>query len=243
MKFFEKVEHKKRSFSQIWIIPFFGFLIGYGVVNYVLHKTDVQTPNVMGKSLQESVQVLSQHQLGVRMLQQREDATLPEGTVVDQLPRPAQKIRPNQNVYVTLSVKKQPEQMPDLWGKKQREVLSLMAKKEHEVHEVQVHGSYPQGMCIAQIPGAHEVIEHKKVTLYFSQGRPGVFIMPNVKGFLLKDVQEAFKQHDIRAEIFHSQSLDPEHVCTACKITDQQPAPGALVNLAGSLQVQLAVAA
>jgi len=57
-------------------------------------------PSTLGKNIQEAAGILSSNNLGMRILAEREDAILPEGMVLDQIPKPGRKIRPNQHVFV-----------------------------------------------------------------------------------------------------------------------------------------------
>jgi beta-lactam-binding protein with PASTA domain len=237
----EKVGEKKGLPKILWLVPFVSFIIGYFITSYFFSKTDHTTPNLIGKPLSEAIQILSQNHLSMRLLQQRENAALPEGTVLDQIPCPSQKIRAHQSVFVTIAIKPRRRVIPDLWGKKHKEVMSVMAKNNFDVQEFYVHSSYPAGMCIAQSPSALQEIETNQVTLYFSDGGSSLCIMPNFKGALLPDVEKALSAHDIRAEIVHLEMVADGHTCASCKIVDQQPVPGAIVDKSHGLGVQLRV--
>lgn len=247
-KFVQKADFKNpspvrtsQSRRLLWLLPFFAFFIGYVIAGFLLHKTDFATPNVIGKQLHESVQILSKHHLGIRLLQQREDATLPEGTILDQLPRPDQKVRSNQHVFVIVSTKQQPIVISDFWGKKMEDVLASVAKKELDSVIVHVPSPYPAKLCIAQLPSGGQGLEGKKITLYFSSGKESASIMPNLIGSQLCLVQEALSKYDIRAEIFHTRAVSPDHTCSACTIIDQQPKPGSIIDLERGLDFQFKV--
>ena len=112
-----------------WLAPFGGFLVGYLMTGYLFHRAELPTPHVIGKPLYEAVQMLSNARLGLRLLAQREEPTLAEGTVLDQLPCPGQRTRPNQNVFVTISTKQPQLQTPDWWGKRVKDVTSEIEQK------------------------------------------------------------------------------------------------------------------
>ncbi len=240
-KLLERVGVKKSLFARLWFIPFLGFLLGYLITSYFLHNNDFATPNVIGKTLQEGIHILSDSHLGLRLLQQLEDDSLPEGTIVDQLPHPLQRIRPNQNVFVTISVKQRNALTPDFWGKRIKEVQVMVSKLGFESEEVKLHTAYPAGMCIAQFPPMGQELDTKKVTLYFSAGRSTLFIMPNFKDKLLSEIDKTLQQYDVRAEVFHEQPQPPDHACSMCKVIDQQPVAGAIVDMVRGLQIQLKV--
>ena len=215
--------------------------MGYLIAGYFLRKSDLVAPNIMGKSLQEGIALLSENHLGLRLLHQQEDSTLPEGTILDQLPRPQQKIRPNQNVFVTVSIKQRSATINDFWGKRDQEVVALLTKNGIEPSIIHVFGSYSRGMCVGQFPSAGQMEQQKQVTLYISAGLSSIFIMPNLKGLLLKSIQNFMHHNDVRAEIFHVTVPAPDHSCEQCIVVDQQPESGAIVDLSKSLLVQLRV--
>jgi len=238
----QKISMRRKLFSVLWFIPFISFLVGYLITGYFLRKIDLETPNVLGKSIQEALPLLSEHHLSIRLLQQREDSLLPEGTILDQLPRPGQKIRPNQSVFVTIAAKGRLLAMPDLWGKKRKEASALMAKQGIETKEIGLHTSFSRGMCIAQSPSAGRNLTARKALVYVSDGASPICIMPRLTGAMIGDVQAALAAHAVRAEIIHDQPMSPDHNCAQCKIIEQQPVPGAIIDTSHALQVQLKVA-
>ena len=226
----------------MWVAPFLCFIVGYFITGYVLRKSDLVAPNVIGKSLQEGIALLSENHLGLRLLHQQEDSTLPEGTILDQLPRPQQKIRPNQNVFVTVSIKQRTPVINDFWGKREQEAIALLAKGGFEPRSVYIFSTYPRGMCIGQSPFQGQAVANRQVTLYVSAGSSPIAIMPQLKGFGLKNIQELLQQSDVRAEVFHANAQPADHSCEQCIVVEQQPEAGAIVDMSKSLLVQLSVA-
>ncbi len=154
------------------------------------------TPNVIGKTLDAAIVLLSEQSLGVRLLATREDATLPEGVILDQLPSPLQKIKANQNVFITLSTRRQLCKMPDCWGKKQKEVIEDLTKKGLEPSVVHVHSDYPSSMCVGQFPCQGSELTDKQVLVYISDGKQKLGIMPRLIGISLKTIEDAYKKID-----------------------------------------------
>jgi len=228
-----------KSFGLLWFLPFVGFLIGYFLIGHFLQKNDFAAPNLIGKNLYDSIQIVSKNRLGIRLMNQREDQTMPEGIVLDQFPRPDQKIRPNQNIFVTLSTRQRSVTMPDVWGKKQKEAIDLLAQKSLEAQVLRLNSTYAKGMIMAQIPAAGQPLVTKKTMLFVSSGAPTLSIMPSFKGHKLSAVSSVLQNLDVRAELVHIKPQAPEHVCNDCVVVDQQPVPGSIVDLAGSIHIQL----
>lgn len=223
-------------------MPFIAFGIGYFVCDYILHKSDVQTPNVIGKPVNDAVALLSAHSLSMRLLGTREDASLPEGIVLDQLPSPLQKIKTNQSVFVTVSTRRKVCTMANYWGQKQADVLADLAQKGLEAEVVYIASDYPQTMCIAQYPSPECPITAKKVLIYISNGKHPLGIMPNIIGCSLADVQDSYKKSNVRFEVFHTPYVDAEHDCVECIVTDQMPSPGSILDTSKGMRIQVQVA-
>ncbi len=232
-----------KTVSRIAItIPFLGFLLGYFVTHWLMQKDEVATPNVIGKSLQESVVVLSQNNLSVRLLHEQEDAVLPEGTILDQIPKPYQKVKPNQNVFVTVSKKESLMQVPDFYGHQKDEVVIMAEKRGIELRAFFVASNLPKGRCIAQNPQSGAIFERKRITAYFSDGQTSLCVLPSFKDQAVTDAEEFLKLNNIKAEIVHDKEEVSDHQCSSCKIIDQRPLAGSIIDLSHKITVQLQVA-
>lgn len=234
----------------LYTLPFIGFALGYIGAGFFVQNAQLPTPNVIGKPLHEGIQTLSNVRLGTRLLLQREEATLAEGTILEQLPRPGQQIRPNQNVFVTISTKRPQAQAPDWWGKRIKDVVDTVERSGLRCNVVTLPSTYPKGMCVAQAPTAGQPIIEKSMTMYASQGRAQLAVMPDFCGLSVAAFEQALAGKDVRAEFFHEKQdpahgelVEPierqEHTCQNCIIIDQQPVPGAIVDLDRTLDIQV----
>jgi beta-lactam-binding protein with PASTA domain len=229
---------KNRSLSLLWILPFLGFLLGYLITGHFVQRKDIITPNILGKPLHEAIETLSNLQVGTRLLGQREEPAMQSGIILDQIPHPGQKIRPNQNIFVTISVKKRSSGMPDFYGKKYKEAAEIAAAKGLELRSCYVLSNHPRGLCVAQWPVAGEYAENKRGLLLFSAGATSLCIMPQYKGKLMADVERLLDGQNVRAELIHEQPVPEDHRCSTCVITDQRPAAGSIVDLTNTLHIQ-----
>lgn len=225
----------------VFIIPFVGFIIGYFMTYWFMQKTAIPTPNIIGKSLQESVSVLSKNCLGVRLLREQEDAVLPEGTVLDQIPRPYQRVRPNQNIFVTVSKKEGQVQVPDFWGQKHEEMLETAKKRGITIRAFFIPNTFAKNCCVAQYPQVNQLFTQKKLLAYFSMGPESLYVMPSLKGCIVKDIRDFFEQHNVAFEVFHDKTMAPDHECLSCKIVEQRPTAGSIIDLQRKFVVQLQV--
>lgn len=232
-----------KTVSRVAIaIPFLGFLLGYFVTHWLMQKDEVVTPNVIGKSLQESVGVLSRNNLSVRLLHEQEDAVLPEGTVLDQIPKPYLKVKPNQNVFVTVSKKESLMQVPDFYGHQHDEVVAAAERRGIELKSFFVASKLPKGRCIAHQPQAGAVFDRKRMTAYFSAGQSSVCVLPSFKDQPVKEVEEFLKLNNIGIDVLHDHGVPSDHQCSSCRVIDQRPLAGSIVDLTRKITVQVQVA-
>jgi beta-lactam-binding protein with PASTA domain len=221
------------------IIPFFGFLLGYFVTHWLMQKDEVATPNVIGKSLQESVVILSRNNLSVRLLHEQEDAVLPAGTIIDQIPKPYQKVKPNQNVFVTISKRESLMQVPDFYGHQHDEVAATAKKRGIDLHAFFVVSNLPKGRCIAQQPQAGTVFERNRMMAYFSAGQTSLCVLPSFKEQPVKEVEEFLKFNNIQLEVLHDRAVSSDHQCTSCRVVDQRPMAGSIIDTTRKITVQI----
>ena len=228
-------------FSYRMWIPFSCFLVGYGVAYLFFHQTSLSVPTIIGKKVQEGMEVVSHQGLGLRLYAQREDNSVSQGMIIDQYPRPGQQIRPNQDIFITVASRPGVVRMFDVMGRKIEQVVQDFEDKEISVKIVRLASTYPRDFCIAQSPMPNGKLAEKKATIYVSDGKETLYVMPSVLGLPIAQAEEIFKGHDARAEIFHTQSLEPNHTCDHCCVVSQYPAPGSIVNTSITLLVQLQI--
>jgi len=231
-----------KNIKIIWYtLPFVGFVLGYMGTYLFMQKEVTITPNVIGRSLQEGVAVLSKQRLGIRLMREQEDVCMPEGVILDQIPKADNKIRQNQNVFVTVSKKPSVMQTPDFLGAVTKDIQVHSGRSDIEVLNIGVFGSSPRNTCVAQYPRPGLPLARRRMIAYISNGQIPLFIVPNFKGFLVAQVKDFLHANNITAEIVHSESISDEHDCSNCHVVDQRPISGSIVSFEQQIQVQLEV--
>jgi eukaryotic-like serine/threonine-protein kinase len=227
--------------NLFWILPFCFFISGYLFIYFFSSKNEVIVPNIIGKNLHTSIKLLAEDGLSLRLLREQEDLDLPEGVILDQIPKLGQKIKTNQNILVTVSKKPAPLLAPDFLGQDQDSVLKKSSKLGVQTKMFWVKSVYPVNTCVAQHPSVGEKVEERKMIAYFSSGGQTLYVVPNFKDYKIEQLKELSKKDDINVEIFHLKNVEPNHVCVDCKVLDQKPIPGSIVDLKKKLFIQLQV--
>lgn len=220
-----------------WTIPFLGFAIGYLGTYFFVQQNSIITPNVIGKGLQDCAEILSQNRLGIRILKELEDSSLPQGVVMDQFPRGGQKVRPNQDIFITVSRRPKIFLTPDFTNLKQKDVLTISAKHGIDLNSVFLFSYHPVNSCIAQNPRSGDELGRRRVTAFFSKGQFPLFVVPNFKNCLVQDVKNLLNQYDAQLDIINTSTVSE----LESRVVEQSPAAGSIVSVDRPIQVQLQV--
>lgn len=228
--------------SLLWLMPFGSFIFGYVLISLLHTKSAIQTPALMGKTLDQAVLILSQANLNLRVVGQKEEAQLPEGTILSQTPTAGSTIKEQQALYVTIAKKPVPLAMPQVVGKTEAqalaeiETLSLHAKIYRIPHE------QTAGTVIAQAPDAGLSASAQPILLYVAADGQKPILMPNFKQRLVDEVIAFLDLNGITPTILHT-PVTPDHRCTHCHVLDQRPLAGTFFKRSKDkpLQVQLQV--
>lgn len=190
--------------NYLWVIPFLSFLLGYFTIQKIFQPKSFNTPAIVGKKLQEAIAILSKNQLYIKFVAEKEDSSLPHGTILSQKPVPGLQITPNQTVYVTISKKHDKSLCPDLMNKNISDINQTLKDKNLRNRCYYLPSNLPGNSCIAQYPAPESSIKDKSVITYISKGSKKPVIFPNFKNKNLSEVLEFLENHNIKTEILYT---------------------------------------
>lgn len=232
--------------SYFWLIPFFSFFLGYFSIAYFYQSPPCQTPSLVGASLHDAVLQTSGLNLNLRIIGCKQDADLPSGTIISQMPQPKSKVKSNQFIYCVVSEQPETPLMPNFLKKHKDIVIEELNKKSLRFKIFYTESLLPIDTCVAQWPNAGMQLDNSPIIIYLSAGNNKPIIWPDFKGIPITDVQEFLEIHGIAPTINHTVLLEPGHICQDnCIIVDQRPLPGSIItitstkNLQSQLQVSL----
>jgi len=227
--------------EYLWLFPFFSFLAGYFLLNWIYHSKKCETPALIGKPLQEAIRLVSNQNLNFRLIEEREDEELPQGTIITQNPHPHMTIKPNKTIFCMAS-KKPVTVAPNFMCKTYEAIAATLQELGlHGMYHL-VESIYPEGTCFAQTPRPQSILETKSLTLYISADSAKPLLFPNLKNQPVPDAIELLKPYGLTPLITHYSQQEP-HDCKRCIVTDQRPLSGTIVTLDSQrpLHVQLQV--
>jgi beta-lactam-binding protein with PASTA domain len=226
----------------MWTVPFLCFLVSYFIFHCFLTTTVLSTPSLIGKQLQEAVQILSDNNLNARVLSQKEDNDLLPGTILSQMPAAHRTIRPHQSVFFVVS-KKSPQKLAPNFQQKNKELIEKIARDQ--ILSLKMHylpSNFPENTCIGQIPNADHALADTRMTLYLSgNSRNKPVILPSFKKRPMHEVEPFLTEHSIKSSTIHAKPIEPQHICKNCVVIDQKPLAGSLIDLKKVPNIQLYV--
>lgn len=228
--------------NYLWALPFCCFILGYQSLKYVYAVPTTHTPSLVGRPVHEALRVLSDYNLNIRILAEKEDGDLPHGTILRQTPAPNTPIKHNQSIFCVLS--KQPDRIPapNLLNTSKKRRENLADKADVRVREYMITSNNPRGHCIAQHPAPNHLLDHdKKMIAYVSADIHKPVIMPNLKERDLAAVQDFLNMYPTDVRIVQHPSKKKKS--STQRVVDQRPLAGSIITLSEHkpLVVQLQV--
>lgn len=227
--------------NYLWLLPFLCFLFGYYLTNYLLSVPSLETPALLGKNINHGVKLLSERNLNLRIIQEKEDNDLPDGTIVSQSPSEHQKVKANQTIFCVTSRQAQTKTAPNLINQNMQQVNELVKNERVRTKAYMIPSNHKEGLCIAQFPSHHEPLHQQSIITYISAGNKKPVLFPSLKGKDINQVKEFFALYGIKLSVSHASHVDKQHQCTTCCVVEQKPLAGSIVDMSKPLHVQVQV--
>jgi eukaryotic-like serine/threonine-protein kinase len=165
--------------------------------------------------------------VSVKVTGQKEDITLPTGTVIGQHPLPGQKIKLNQSIHVIISQRPAPVKAPLLTGLTVLEIKHLLEGSGLRCKVAYLESEQPEGRCFAQFPASGMDVLEVLIIAYISLGTSSLRLCPDFKGYQVSEIKEFLKPYDITLQEF-----DGAVQSTRGGVIDSQnPPPGSFLDL------------
>jgi len=228
----------------LWTLPFICFLAGYLLLTKIYPVKDIETPNIVGKTLQHACSILAQHNLNSRLINLKVDPLLAQGTIICQTPQAGQKIKPNQAVFIVASTQPEKNCAPNLILKSVHEIDPELSLKGIRFKSYPLPSNHPTDTCVAQWPEPGVPLENNKMIVYVSQNIIKPILLANLKNKTVPEVLDFLAAHSMTVDIQHDSGVEDTHHCSSCIVIDQRPLASSIITLDPKkpLRVQLRVA-
>lgn len=222
-------------------MPFLSFSLGYIVMQHSFHTPEVTTPHLIGKQVHEILSTATKHKLNIRLMDQKEEADLPEGIIINQIPASGTCIKPNQPLLIVTTKKPTPLRAPLCVGLTVDHLIKQLNKTDIRPRIYHLPHAYPEKICFAQSPQPDEPLEQNRLIIYISAGNDKPVIWPNFITLPLEEVIDFLEGYSIKPHIINDSANARHH--NEYRVTDQRPFAGTLLTLDNKtpLSVQLRV--
>jgi len=214
----------------LWVIPFLSFLGGYLIMSFIYQPRAAKTPALVGKSVQQALNLAATQGLSLRIIAEREEPDIPAGTILSQNPLPNTHIKAHQSIACIVS-KKTGQKIPNLIGKSKNDIINELTSLKFDYTFHCVSSQVPAGICIAQNPMAGSSLNSKEIVLYISQGKAQHYIFPDFRQKDIDEVKNLLANKPVTIQISHLLEQPEDHTCAQCIVSDQRPRPGTIVQL------------
>jgi beta-lactam-binding protein with PASTA domain len=181
------------------------FLIMPAYTNY---DEGLTVPDVSGVSLQEAEKQLTSYGLRYKVAERRSNAAYPADYIIDQTPSPAEIVKPNRKVYLTVNTVANPTvKVPDVVDLSKRNAEIQLQNYGLKVGTISFESSRFKSSVLRQsVPAGKVVPKGTTVDLAVSDGLGEKMVdIPNIIGLRLAEAQQKLQQAGLRIDEFRFQ--------------------------------------
>lgn len=205
---------------------FLAFMLNWAVKATVHSQKDVTVPDLTGKPLNEALEMLSSHNLGIKKEGAEFNDTVPAGTILRQTPASGAEVREGKIVRITVSQGGETVFAPELVGQSLRSVEIALRTNFLTLGEINERPSlkYEKDFVIAQDPAPRAILtKNALVHVTVSNGPPddGTILMPDFVGRSWGEAESWAKQAGVEVQKIQ----DPSSPAPSGSITQQEIAP------------------
>ncbi|MCK4532262.1 PASTA domain-containing protein [bacterium] len=235
----KKIKAKKilKIVGEIVFLSLLLFLLGlYGInqlMSVLVHgRKSVMVPNLMGKTVEEAVDILSEENLYLKKEAEQYSSSMPPGYIIFQSPSAGNTMKEKRVVKVIISQGGEVVFVPDTVSKGLRSAEIILREAGLSLGEQTREYSIkiPRDSVISQDPLPHTTVEKGMlVNLVVSDGPPqeGSLLMPDIIGKNIKEAMEILQQWNLIVEKINREEENKYAVDT---VIAQSPQPDTLIG-------------
>ena len=217
--------------SFLWIFPFLFFIVGYTTLSLLRGKQQISVPVLIGQTVGNATIILAEQHLNFRVLAQKEDNDLAQGTILSQIPTAGQFMRLNQAVFCVISKKTAAVLAPICVGATLSDVQNHCSRLNIIPQIFYVPSSLPGNTCIAQSPQAGEIINNKSITVYVANPGSSLVVVPSFIGSSLDSSLGTLELYQIKPLIIHAKKNTSLEANKNYTVAEQKPLAGSIIDI------------
>ncbi len=219
--------------KTLWIIPFVCCIFGYNLMKWYMPTTHITVPSVIGKNLVETIDLLSSHNLTVKIIDKKEDATTQEPKILQQTPAAGTHVKPHQTIHLIITQPPRQCTMPNLTNISLDRALTMLSSYKNQYKKICIPilstRILPLETCIAQLPEAAEPLENNYV-LYTTTPEE-YYIVPNFIERSFFEAENILKKNNLTYKTYEEGRKPHHSLLETATIIEQQPVHGTLFSL------------
>lgn len=168
---------------------------------YTNYKEGVTVPDITQVSLEEAQEKLSSYGLRYEVTERRSNTAYPADYVIDQMPVPAEIVKPNRKIYLTVNTESNPTiEMPSVVNLSLRNARIQLENYGLRIGTISYESSRFKNSVIRQSVDANKVVpKGTTVDLVVSDGLGEKLVeVPNIKGLRLSEAQQKLQAAGLR---------------------------------------------
>lgn len=218
----------------IWLI--------YNLIGILVHsKKEVIVPNLVNKSLSESLDIVSKLGLGLKKIGEVYNPNYPAGTVISQQPSAGMRVREGRFINVVISLGGEKVFVPNIVGEERRKAELTLRQYNLFVGTVTERYSlrYTKNRVIEQQPPPETIVDKNSyVDIVVSLGLPpeDLILMPELINKHISEVTSWAEKYGLQVKVeYEVMENEPQG-----KIVQQQPLPDTIIQAGQEIKVVVA---
>lgn len=198
----------------------------------------METPVLVGMSLEDAEQIFSNIELGLVVGGQRYDVQIPAGAIIAQTPGPGVGIKAGRDVRVILSLGRRTNAVPNLKGTSLRAGRLLAAQNGFEIGRISEISLSDEDETIVEqfpVPFSEETVDDRVDVLVLRKTVTS-FVMPDVVSWNLNKALMFFENHGFDTRVFYRRRSSVQRG----SIVRQFPEPGYRLNEEDVINLEVA---
>ncbi len=211
-------------------MPFLSFIAGYQVIRLLTRTEKVRVPAVVGLHMNDAIKILSANLLNVRILAEKEDPDLHEGTILSQNPEEGSLVKTHQSIFLVVTKKPARVRAPELRGLTCEQAQTKATQAGIKLTTYAFESPFPKDRVMAQSILPEREVKRKALIVYCSEGTTPLRIFPDLRGRTVEEVVSFFSLYSGTVTVQGNRDTT---------IKDQQPRAGTLVDMRKPLMVHV----
>jgi beta-lactam-binding protein with PASTA domain len=192
-------------------------LVLYALINYLImpaytrHNVAIQVPDVLNMQAEDAERILLARDLRVSRIDQQFNPKLPRGVIIDQNPRPNERVKPNRRIFITVnSGREQLVVIPSVEGLSLREAINRLRAVGLEAGEAQpdtLPSPFANTVTRQHPPAGDSLRAGSTVDIWYSTGLGNEFVqVPDVTGLSLAEAKQILTDNRLRYVVIRTRT-------------------------------------